>query len=935
MRDRSALSFLVLVFIILAAGIVAAGCLFYRHQQNLYQAGVERKLAAVADLKVGDLSMWRKERLGDANVFYKNNAFSALVRRSLDRPQDLPLQEELRSWISRVQASYCYDRVALLDVAGNKLITVSDTGEPLSALTHQKAREALHSGKPIFEDFRQNEHAQKVYLRLFVPILDGQAGGRPLGVLMLRMDPSVYLYPFIQRWPTLSDTAETLLVRREGNEAVFLNELKFQKNTVLTLRRSIDSTDLPSVKAALGQEGIVKGVDYRGVPVLAVVRAVPNSPWFLVAKIDAAEVYAPMRESLWLVVLFVGMLLFGAAAAVGLIWQGQIGHFNRERAEAAEKLRLVNENLDITLKSIGDAVISTDLAGKISRMNPVAETLTGWTLAEATGRPLPEVFRIINAQTRQLVADPVAKVLETGYIVGLANHTALIARDETERQIADSASPIRNAAGQTLGVVLIFRDVTHEYAAAEKLRLLDRAINAAGEGICITGPKEAGNPLVYVNHGFEQLTGYAADEVLGQNMRFLQGGDTDRAAVDRMRAAIESDQEFTTELLNYRKDGTFFWNQISLTPVKDAVGKVSHFAAVLHDLTDRKRAEQAMRDSEVQYRRLFETAKDGILILDAETGIIVDVNPFLVEMLGYSHEQLLGKRIWELGLFKDVVANQANFVSLQQQEYIRYEDLPLETISGQRRNVEFVSNVYQVDHHKVIQCNIRDITERKRAQEALLELLREKESLLKEVHHRVKNNLQVISSLVRLQLTQVENPIAQAALRDIQNRIGSMALLHETLYQSGNFTQVDLATYLRTLCSQLYHSLVADPGSIQLNLDVASVSLDVTQAVPCGLLINELVSNCLKHAFPDGRAGEVRVEVQPMDGGPSLRLRVADNGVGLPADFDQRQLRSLGLQLVSDLVGQIQGRLEIGRGLGAVFEVLFTPQTANPVGGAS
>ena len=734
-------------------------------------------------------------------------------------------------------------------------MSVPDTKEPICSAVIQRVPQVLRSEQVTFVDFYRDEHTQKVHLGLLIPLLGPQDGERPIGVLSLTVDPNAYLYPFIQRWPTSSETAETLLVRREGNEVVFLNELKFQKNTVLTLRFPLESRDIPAVKAGLGAEGIVEGIDYRGVPVLAAVRAVPDSPWFLVARMDAAEVYAPMRERLWLTVLFVGILLIGAAAGVGLIWQGQRAQCDRQRAESAETLREVNENLDITLKSIGDAVISTDPAGKIGRMNPVAETLTGWTLAEAAGRPLPEVFRIINAQTRQPVADPVAKVLETGYIVGLANHTALIARDGTERQIADSASPIRSAAGQTQGVVLIFRDVTHEYMVVERLRLLDRAINAAGEGICITGPNEAGNPLVYVNHGFERLTGYPADEVLEQNMRFLQGADTDRTEVDRMRAAIDSEQEFTTELLNYRKDGTHFWNQISVTPVKDAADKVSHFVAVLQDITDRKQAQEALRDSEVQFRRLFEAAKDGILILDAETGMILDVNPFLVEMLGYAHEQLLGKRIWDLGLLKDVVANQANFVTLQQQQYIRYEDLPLETNDGQRRNVEFVSNVYEVDHRKIIQCNIRDITERKRAQEALRELLREKESLLKEVHHRVKNNLQVISSLMRLQSAQVENPVAQAALRDMQNRIGSMALLHETLYQSESFARVDLATYLRSLCSQLFHSLATDPESIQLRLDVASVNLDVNQAVPCGLLVNELVSNCLKHRLPGRTRG--------------------------------------------------------------------------------
>ncbi len=932
MKEKFTLPVFILVFLILAAGIVAVGTFYYESQRQKHETAVEHSLAAIAELKVSDISRWRDERLGDAGVLHENPVFSGLVRRWSQRPEDLNLQEELRTWLGRIQTNYHYEKVALLDVQGGQRMSVPDTENTIPSMLQQKVQDALRSGQVTFVDFYRNEHSDRVCLDLVVPLLDAQDGGRPTGVIVLEIDPHTYLYPFIQRWPTPNATAETLLVRREGNEAVFLNELKFKKDTALTLRIPLESRDVPAVKAVLGEEGVEEGIDYRGVPVLAAVRAVPDSPWFLVARMDVAEVNAPMRERLWETVLFVAVLLLGAAAGVGMIWQGQLARFNRERAKAAESLREANENLDITLKSIGDAVIATDGNGMVSRMNRVAEALTGWTLDDAIGRPLPEVFPIINAQTRQRVEDPVGKVLKTGRIVGLANHTALLARDGTERQIADSAAPIQNVAGRTIGVVLVFRDVTDEYAVAEKLRLLERAIDAAGEGICITGPSDVGNRLVYANRGFEQLTGYSAAEALGQNMRFLQGVDTDRTAVDRMRTAIESDREFTTELLNYRKDGTPFWNQISITPVKDAAGKISHFVAVLRDLTDRKRVELALQDSELQYRRLFEAAKDGILILDAETGVVLDANPFLVEMLGYSHEQFLGKRIWELGFFKDVVESQANFTTLQQQDYIRYEDLPLETAAGKRRDVEFISNVYRVDHQKVIQCNIRDITERKRTQEALQELLREKESLLKEVHHRVKNNLQVISSLVRLQSSQVENPTAQASLQDMQNRIGAMALLHETLYQSGNFARVDLAPYVQAISSQLQRSLIEDSERIQLRLDVASVDLDVHQAVPCGLIINELVSNCLKHAFPDGRAGEVRVEVQPVDDGPALRLRVADNGVGLPADFELRQMRSLGLQLVSDLIGQIQGRLEIGRGPGTMFEVVFTSQASSPLG---
>ena len=344
MKRRYTLSVLLLAFVVLAAGVVAAGCLLYRSQQNRYQREVEHKLSAVADLKVSEFLAWRKERLGDANVFYKNSAFSALVRHSIERPQDLPLQEELRTWISHFQVSEHYDRVALFDAACNKWMSVPDTKEPLSSVTTEKAREVLRSGQVTFADFYPNEYSKKVYLCLFVPILDVQAGGQPLGVLTLRIDPSVYFYPFLQRWPTPSKTPETLLIRREGNEAVFLNQLKFQKNTALPLRVSLDSTDLPAVKAALGQEGIVKGVDYRGVPVLAAVRAVPDSPWFLVAKMDAAEVYAPMRELFWLTVLFVGILLFGLAAAVGFLWRQQHAALYREKYEAERKYRNLFES---------------------------------------------------------------------------------------------------------------------------------------------------------------------------------------------------------------------------------------------------------------------------------------------------------------------------------------------------------------------------------------------------------------------------------------------------------------------------------------------------------------------------------------------------------------------------------------------------------------
>ncbi len=218
-----------------------------------------------------------------------------------------------------------------------------------------------------------------------------------------------------------------------------------------------------------------------------------------------------------------------------------------------------------------------------------------------------------------------------------------------------------------------------------------------------------------------------------------------------------------------------------------------------------------------------------------------------------------------------------------------------------------------------------DVTDFKNALDDLHKSLNEKESLLKEIHHRVKNNLQIVSSLLRLQASRVASPGTQAVLMDMEGRIHSMALVHEHLYLSKNLAAVDLATYLRQLCNHLYHSLILIPGSVQLHLDVSHVVLPIDQAIPCGLLVNELVSNAFKHAFPDGRPGQLWVSLKSLCDGQGWGLRVADDGVGLPPDIDLSQLNSLGLKLVCDLSRQLGAQLTLGSGPGAVLEVLCVP----------
>src|ERR1017187_3225121 len=298
---------LVLIFAILSLGIVVGGTFYYRSYERQFRTGIESQLSAIADLKAGELAQYRKERLGDAATFFQNAAFSGLVRRFFDNPEDAAAQEQLRTWLDKYQnQTDHYDRVFLLDTQGVERMSTPVTAAPDSTVVSRLVAAVLQSRMIAFQDFHRNEHDQRIYLTLLVPILDGPDYSRALGVLALRVDTATYLYPFISRWPTPSRTAETLLVRRDGKDVLFLNELKFGTNTVLNLRISLENTNVAAVKAVLGQKGVVESMDYRGVPVLAALHAVPDSPWFLIARMDTAEVYAPLRERLWLTILLVG-----------------------------------------------------------------------------------------------------------------------------------------------------------------------------------------------------------------------------------------------------------------------------------------------------------------------------------------------------------------------------------------------------------------------------------------------------------------------------------------------------------------------------------------------------------------------------------------------------------------------------------------------------
>ena len=411
-RDARASWLFLLIFLLLAAGIVATGIFYYRSYKRQFRAETEQQLAAVTELKVGELVQWRQERLGDATILHNNPALTELARRFLASPADADAQRQLQAWLGKYQTQGPYDRVFLLDAQGGVRLSIPESLVPVAAVISARAAEVLRSGQPVFQDFFRHELSQRVYLALLIPVHDETDGHRPLGVLVLRIDPTIYLYPFMRRWPVTSATAETLLIRREGNEVVFLNELRFEKNSALFRRVSLAITTMPAVKAALGQEGIVEGRDYRGVPVLAALRAIPDSPWFLVARQDVAEVYAPLRARLWQIIGLVGVLLFGTGAGVGLVWRQQSVRFYRERAEVSEAMKQEQTLSNTIIESIPGTFYMLDETGKYVRWS-------AYQRDEIVGKPDNEVAQTsaidtIHPDDRAFVGSRIENVLKNG-----------------------------------------------------------------------------------------------------------------------------------------------------------------------------------------------------------------------------------------------------------------------------------------------------------------------------------------------------------------------------------------------------------------------------------------------------------------------------------------------------------------------------------------
>jgi PAS domain S-box-containing protein len=334
-------------------------------------------------------------------------------------------------------------------------------------------------------------------------------------------------------------------------------------------------------------------------------------------------------------------------------------------------------------------------------------------------------------------------------------------------------------------------------------------------------------------------------------------------------------------------------------------------------------SEQALHQSEAKYRTLYRETPAMMHSIDTE-GRLVSVSQTWLRSLGYSEAEVIGRP-------------STDFLTPASQRFAREVILPAFFKTGVCVDVPYqlikkdgsvldvllsATAEWEGGHVTRSLAVMVDVTAKKLADEALLASLRDKEVLLRELHHRVKNNLQIISSLLSLQSQRVSDPVARELFRESQKRVRAMALVHENLYRTHDFAMVDVVQFLRALTSNVLRLYGAEANRIELELAIENVELEVESAIPCALVINELLTNCLKHAFTGRTSGTIRVMLTGAQDS-SVTLVVADDGVGMPAHVDAERAETLGLDIVHTLVGQLHGTTHIARERGTRFEIRF------------
>lgn len=620
--------FIVSIALLILVSFIS-GIIIYQNERETVTHEKLLEIESLSRFKIRQVTEWYIDEINDGIVISRNQALIKAVELLVNGNTD----STFHSMIAELQSEHGYHSVFLRSfdnriLSGDTIINI----DPKKLLYPIINPNFDSSGFYVGND-------DKVYFDLISPIIRDTLGKNVY--IVFRIDPDEVLFPLLSFFPVYNETYESFLLAAKRDSLIILNKVNEVKYNHLHTGQIYSLNEIVRSDDHQG-EGVIRGIDFNGNKVLSFLDPIPGTPWMLMSKVNEDELYRNFNRQAFLSLLLIAMVIVSVSITISFLYSKRQRNIYRSLWKAQEEFK-------ITLYSIGDGVIITDKEGKVTLMNKEAEDLTGWKESDAFNKKLHEIFKIINEYSRASQENPVDKVFREGSVVGMANHTLLISKSGLEIPIADSAAPIKDELGETIGVVLIFRNQTierkREAELIESEEKYYRMFADSPQPMWIYDLETLA--FLEVNQAAVIHYGYSREEFLNMTIKDIRPIEDVEKLLKDISTTVSSYNDAGI-WKHVKKNGEIIFVNIKSHEVSFNKRIARHVLA--NDITQIKNAQDALQDSEQKFRNLFENHSAAKLILDPETGNIADANDAAADFYGYKRADLIGMNINQINI---------------------------------------------------------------------------------------------------------------------------------------------------------------------------------------------------------------------------------------------------------------------------------------------
>jgi PAS domain S-box-containing protein len=948
------------IFLLLTGVIIMIGSYYYKSERNRIFKEQEKILSAIASLKVRQIGQWYNEKLADAVVIKDNEPLESRIKQFLKDENQTGIRKEITIWLEALNKQYDYNSVAVLDT----LLKVKIASSNADLLADDSIRDELNNviryHKIIMTDLHKTGTSHAIRMDLLVPLLDPLSKEqKTIGLVILCIDPDKILFPLVQSWPTPSKSSETLILRREGDSVIYLNELRHRKNTALNLKFPLSNVTLLATKAVNGFEGVTEGTDYRKIPVVGALSKIPGLPWYMVAKTDKEEILAPFkRYSIITVVVIILLIILNALVSGYWIWAQRAKMYRRQikdeiaLRESNEKLIASEERFRSLYENATIGIYRTTPDGKILLANPALVRMLGFSSFEDLAHRNLEVEGYEPDYPRAKFL----KILEKeDKIIGL--ESAWHQRNGNNLYVRESASVIRDEEGKILYYDGNVEDITYRKQVDEALRESEKRLREAQEmahlGFWLwdikTGNVEWSDE-VYKIFCLDPATFKPKIDSILELSPWPEDNQRDKELINR---AIESHNPGTYEQKFLRPDKSIGYYYSTFRGSYDNNGDLVSIVGTILDITERKITEVALRESEERFSKSFRTSPISFIIANMEDGRIIEVNDAFTTISGYTRDEALNNTTLNLKIWVHEDDRKNMIDSLLKGKAILSKETMLRAKEGNVAIVLLSAQVIKLANRNCIISSIEDITERKNAESQIkklneeledrviqrTELLeaanKELEAFSYSVSHDLRAPLRSVHGFTKILLEDYEANLDEEGKRICGIISSSATQMGELIDDLLSFSRIGRSSMnpsaidMKKMARVVFEGMTSPAERKRIKLNIGKLQKAYGDFTLFGQVWTNLISNAIKYSSKNDVS---EISIGSKIAGDMIIYFIKDNGVGFDMQYAHKlfgvfqRLHSkvdfegngVGLAIVQRIVvkhgGKVWAEGEVGKG---------------------